>query len=424
MASPTHRQILLMSLSLLALSVCSAHAATIRLPTLDSAKLANEDSQTEGKHGVPVRYGVEAEFKAVTPTANEWEALGDGRSRWTLDIQGQQGRALELTFSSMRLPAGGELRLFAAGEKQASQVLTDADNPPSGYFRSALIRGASARLEVRVPSEAIPNTRLSLDSVTQAYRDPFVALNQLKSGSCNIDTACSEGDPYREQIRSVAHYTFVSGGSSYVCTGQLMATGSSGDDIAAPRFTTAHHCISTSAEANSMVLYWRYESPTCRTPGSAASGSPLSNSLATATQSGTSLLATHAPSDFTLVQLNTPVPASDTPFYSGWDRSGTTPAGSVGIHHPSGDEKRITLNTHALERSPSCIIDGATASTHWYISQYKAGTTEGGSSGSGLWEPGSKPLIGSLSGGNATCSAPNEYDCYGHLDAGWSGGAT
>jgi len=33
MASPTHRQILLMSLSLLALSVCSAHAATIRLPT-------------------------------------------------------------------------------------------------------------------------------------------------------------------------------------------------------------------------------------------------------------------------------------------------------------------------------------------------------------------------------------------------------
>ncbi len=424
MASPSIRQVLLTAMSLLAASVSSAQAASLKLPALDTAKLAIEDSQTEGKRGVPVRYGVEAEFKAVMPTANEWEALGDGRSRWTLDIQGQQGRALELTFSSMRLPAGGELRLFAAGEKQASQVLTDADNPPSGYFRSALIRGASARLEVRVPSEAIPNTRLSLDSVTQAYRDPFVALNQLKSGSCNIDTACSEGDPYREQIRSVAHYTFVSGGSSYVCTGQLMATGSSGDDIAAPRFTTAHHCISTSAEANSMVLYWRYESPTCRTPGSAASGSPLSNSLATATQSGTSLLATHAPSDFTLVQLNTPVPAAGTPFYSGWDRSGTTPAGSVGIHHPSGDEKRITLNTDALERSPSCIIDGATASTHWYISEYEAGTTEGGSSGSGLWDPASKRLIGVLSGGNASCSAPNEYDCYGRLDAGWSGGGT
>ncbi|MEZ5455745.1 MAG: hypothetical protein R3F04_06465 [Lysobacteraceae bacterium] len=424
MASPSIREVLLASVSLLAASVGSVYAATLKLPALDTAKLAIEDSQTEGKRGVPVRYGVEAAFKAVSPTAKDWEALGDGRSRWVLDIQGQQGSALELTFSGLRLPAGGELRLFAAGEKQVTQVLTDGDNPPSGYFRSALIRGASARLEVVVPTDAIAYTTLSLDSVTQAYRDPFVALNQLKSGSCNIDTACSEGDAYRDQIRSVAHYTFVSGGSGYVCTGQLMATGSTGDDISAPRFTTAHHCISTSAEAGSMVLYWRYESPTCRTPGSAASGSALSSGIATATQSGTSLLATHAPSDFTVVQLNTPVPAAGTPFYSGWDRSGTTPAGSVGIHHPSGDEKRITLNTDALERSPSCIINGATASTHWYISEYEAGTTEGGSSGSGLWDPASKRLIGVLSGGSASCSAPLESDCYGRLDAGWTGGGT
>lgn len=424
MASPSIRQVLLTAMSLLAASASSAQAASLKLPALDTAKLAIEDSQTEGKRGVPVRYGVEAEFKAISPTAKDWEVLGDGRSLWVLDIQGQQASALELTFSGLRLPAGGELRLFTAGEKQASQVLTDADNPQSGYLRSALIRGASARLEVVVPSDATAHTRLSLDSVTQAYRDPFVALNQLKSGSCNIDTACSEGDPYRDQIRSVAHYTFVSGGSGYVCTGQLMATGSAGDDIAAPRFTTAHHCISTNAEANSMVLYWRYESPTCRTPGSAASGTALSSGIATATQSGTSLLATHAPSDFTVVQLNTPVPAAGTPFYSGWDRSGTTPSGSVGIHHPSGDEKRITLNTDALERSPSCIINGATASTHWYISEYEAGTTEGGSSGSGLWDPASKRLIGVLSGGDAKCSEPWQYDCYGRLDAGWTGGGT
>jgi lysyl endopeptidase len=409
---------------LLAGAGIQAHAAKLILPALDVAKLANEDMATQGKRGVPVRYGIEASFKAILPQSNEWQALADGRSRWVLDVEGQQGKALELYFDQLRLPAGGELRFYIAGDKAPRQVLTDADNPANGHFRSNLMAGSAARIELTVPSIGVTNTRLQLASVTQAYRDPVVALNQLKSGSCNIDTACSEGDAYRDQIRAVAHYTFTSGGSGYVCTGQLMATGSSGDDVSAPRFSTAHHRVSTAAEASSMVLYWRYESPTCRTPGSAASGSPLSSGVATATQSGTSLLATHAPSDFTVVQLNSAVPAAGTPFYSGWDRSGTTPAGSVGIHHPSGDEKRITINTDALEKSASCIINGATASTHWYISEYEAGTTEGGSSGSGLWDPASKRLIGVLSGGDASCALPNEYDCYGRLDAGWTGGGT
>lgn len=408
-----------------------AHAERLSLPSLDLPKLAAEDRASDGKPGVPLRYGQVQTFgdkhlglpERGLQDGGSWTEADDGTSRWWLQIEAAQARNLALHFEAFRLPAGAELRLYAVGEKTPSLVYTDADNTARGDLRTPMVEGQSLRIELHVPQDKRAFTRLSLGSVVQGYRDPFVALAQLKSGSCNIDVACPQGDAWRPQIRSVAHYTFNTDTGSFVCTGQLVATGNQGLDVLSPRFLTAHHCVSREAEAQSMTLYWRYESPTCRAPGSAANGQALARAANTAAiQSGASLLATHRATDFTIVALQARVPFAAHPWFTGWDRSGSIPVGAIGIHHPAGHEKRISIDNDPLQTGPNCIVTGSTQTTHWFVGSWDQGTTEGGSSGSGLWRRDSGRLIGVLSGGLASCAAREEFDCYGALDRGWSGG--
>lgn len=430
--SPCAPRALMLALCGLALSPL-AQAERLALPPLDVAKLAAEDRTLDGKAGVPLRYGQVQVFgekaqglpERQLQQGGSWSQAKDGSSRWWLQLEAPQARNLALYFSEFRLPAGAELKIFADGDKSPRQVYSDADNRAGGDLRTPMVETGSLRLELSLPAGSRDFAKLKLGSVVQGYRDPFVALAQLKSGSCNIDVACPEGDAWRQQSRSVAHYTFDSGSGSFVCTGQLVATGSQALDQASPRFLTAYHCVSTAAEVQSMTFYWRYESPTCRAPGSAASGQQLPRSSNTAaTQSGARLLATHRETDFTVVELTAAVPAAADAWFTGWDRSGVAPTGAVGIHHPAGHEKRISIDNDLLSVGPNCIIPGSTANTHWFIGAWEAGTTEGGSSGSGLWRRDTGRLIGVLSGGNASCAARNEFDCYGALDKAWTGGGS
>jgi lysyl endopeptidase len=406
----------------------SAELEMLTLPALDVAKALAEDYQ--GKpFGDPPRIGLVAEVSGIrlgneAADAARWTDMKDGRSLWRLAVSGPNAIALDFAFSRFRLPAGAELWIRNADGSDWVGPFTDGDNTPHKRFYTPMLAGSEAVLELVVPSDRRDFVELELAGVSRMYRDIRSAMLQ-KSGSCNIDVVCPQGEPYRAQIRSVAHYTFQSGGGTAVCTGQLIATTQPGADATQPTFATAHHCVSTATEVQSMVLYWRYESPTCRTPGSAASGQPLSRpSNTAATQSGASLLATHRPTDFTVVRLNTAVPAAAEAFWSGWDRTEAIPSASVSIHHPAGHEKRIAINTDPLTMQPSCIIDGATASTHWRVNNWNHGTTEQGSSGAGLWRSDSKRLIGVLSGGTASCGNPQGFDCYGRLSTAWDGGGT
>jgi hypothetical protein len=136
-------------------------------------------------------------------------------------------------------------------------------------------------------------------------------------------------------------------------------------------------------------------------------------------QTGSTLRASRADVDVTLIELdNSPDPAFNV-FFSGWDRSGFVPGGSVAIHHPNGDEKSISFNDDALTTINSCI--GAGIDTHWRVNDWEQGTTEIGSSGGGLFDPDSRRVIGFLSGGDASCSFPQESDCFGKFSVAWDG---
>ena len=109
----------------------------------------------------------------------------------------------------------------------------------------------------------------------------------------NVDVVfCSEGDEWRDQIRSVARYVINGSG---LCTGQLVNnTNNDGD----PLFLTANHCGFNAQNAASINIWWNYESPTCRTPNSISSGTAIPTSGFNDTQSGATFLASSSASDF------------------------------------------------------------------------------------------------------------------------------
>ncbi|MBK8287045.1 MAG: proprotein convertase P-domain-containing protein [Ahniella sp.] len=382
---------------------------SIMLPTPNLAQAKFEDSKAVGG---PYRYGVQVAV-STNMKSGRWTRLDDGRMRWSMSVIAPEATSLDFHFSKLALPKGSLLRIVGEGDGNERKI--QADEVRGGEFWTPYVLGEKARIEIDVDARLAGRVVAELASATHGYRGLF-ERTQEKSGSCNVDTICPAGDTWRDQIDSVGHYTFSSGGSSYVCTGTLI--GNTTRDTT-PYFLTANHCVSTATVAGTIVVYWNYQSSTCRTPGSASSGTSLSKSIATHSQSGTTLVSTNAASDFALLRLNSNVPSGANPYWSGWDATGTAPTSAVGIHHPAGHEKRIAVENNALTVSG---YSGAAGTSHWRVNDWDAGTTEGGSSGSGLWNQ-NKRLVGQLHGGSAACG--NDLsDYYGRLSVSWAGGGS
>lgn len=398
--------------------------ARLRFPPLDTAKLTLEDERSQAQESQgpqPFRYALAHPVSGVklvggSGNGGHWSTLPDGRLLWRLPIHADAAVSIDLGFRRWFLPQGAELWFSDAKRSVVHGPYSDADNPLTGGLSLPMVPGADALVELILPVAQREHLTLELGYVSHGYR---TGVDAQKSGTCNIDTICPEGDTWREQIRSVGRYTFSSGGSSFLCTGQLVNRGSGDRD---PLFSTANHCVSSAEVAATLVVYWKYESPTCRVVNSGANGSALPLSLAAASQSGASLVATYAPSDMTLLRLAQAPPAAADPFWSGWDRRNLAPANAVAIHHPQGHEKRISREDDPLSISDYEPTPGGNATTHLKVTDWDAGTTEGGSSGSGIWNA-DKRLVGTLHGGFAACGN-NDADYYGRLFTAWTGGGT
>jgi hypothetical protein len=328
---------------------------------------------------------------------------------WRLRVESEGATDLSLGFGRFHLPEGATLHVWSSDVDYYEGPYTAADNESHGQLWVPPVPGSRAVIEVFLPTALatdVLHLELELVRVGSGYRNILqLAASSPRQGFCNNDVVCSEGDPWRDQIRSVAAYS--RGGFAF-CTGTLLA-----DAELSFRnfFLTAAHCGMTPINAPSLVVYWNFESPTC---GQLGGGTLSDNQTGAVYRSGRSDV------DFTLLELDDePAPESNV-FYSGWDHSGAAPPGAVGIHHPRGDEKAISFDDDPLTTTNNCIGTGG-FSTHWKVGAWDDGTTEAGSSGSGIWDPLTKRLVGTLSGGLASCSSPFSSDCYGKFALAWDG---
>ena len=380
------------------------------LPPVDALRLLEQDRKDQEAGGVPLRYAEPALVVAGPATDGSWEQRTDGSRVWRLRVQAPAATDLNFGFDRFHLPEGAALWASADSESYWEGPYTAADNEAHGELWTPVVPGDSATITLLVPPDPDFEPALRLIQVGRGYRDLLGRLGDPlvpKSGACNNDVVCPEGDPWRDEINSVAVY---STGGSLFCTGQMI--------VDVPRsfrnwFLTANHCGLRAGNAASLVVYWNFQASMC---GGARDGSLDQN------QTGSTFRAREAGTDMCLMELDDDPDPSFNVYYAGWDATDTPAQATVGIHHPSTDEKAITFNEDPITTADSCI--GGGVDSHWWITEYEDGTTEGGSSGSGLWDADSHLLIGFLSGGLASCNRPDEYDCYGRFGAAWDRGAT
>lgn len=332
---------------------------------------------------------------------------------YRLKVASSNALSLNFGFSEFHLPKSAKLFIYSSDGRKLFGPITHKDNDQHGQYWTPVIASGDAIIELNVAEHELASVKLKLSSANQAYFDLFNLEKEfatLKSGSCNVDVVCSQGNGWRAQINSVAMYSL---NGSRVCSGA--AINSSGNF--ARRFLTAHHCNVTQSSAATMVVYWNFENSYCRSPNTADS-SGVGDGVTKYFNSGAQLLASYATTDMILVQLDDPIPFNANAYLAGWNRTFLMPTSSVAIHHPSLLEKRISFDFDAAS------VDSITGSSgsHIRVNDWDIGTTEPGSSGSPLFDQNGL-IVGQLHGGSAACGN-NLEDYYGRLATSWNGGGS
>ena len=343
----------------------------------------------------------------------QWETLEGGRARWTLFVHAPGATNVNLGLADVALPASGVLRISTGDGCAVAGPYHEGDLAADGQLWTPVLPGDFIVVEAEMPEEARADFSLTISCVNSGFLDvagrPEAAATEAeKQGWCNIDVACPLAAAWQDPVRSVGRCTVL---GRYLCTGTLVMNQRA--DFR-PFFLTANHCVSSIYAARSVVVYWNYQSPTCGALGGGSLGQY---------QSGASLRATHALSDFTLLELDTQPSSAAGVHYAGWDCSGGAVAGAAGIHHPWGDEKAWCYENHALQSTDFASSTVDSGASHWRVPHWEYGTTEDGSSGSGLWEGTTQRIVGQLHGGYSACGN-NLSDWYGKLSASWQGGGT
>ncbi len=371
-------------------------------PPLDRRLLAREDAERAAE-GLPYRFAAPHPVRITPQDRGTWESLPDGRWLWRLRIDAPGVLSLTLGFTRFWLPWGGRLLVYPVTGGPALGF-TSADNADHGELWTPVLLTGELVIELILPAGRRHDYQLELAAINRGYRY-FGEDLAAKSGACNVDVICPEGDDWRNEIRSIGVYTL---NGVWKCTGALI--NNSAQD-GTPYFLTAYHCNVNASNDASLVVYWNFESPVCGEQG----GGSLAQS-----QSGSTWRAGYSVTDFTLLELDqVPNGAFAVP-YVGWNRSDADPTSAVAIHHPSTDEKSISFENDPCTTTSYLQHLPPGNGTHIRVEDWDLGTTEAGSSGSPLFDQ-NHHLVGQLHGGYAACD--NDLaDWYGRFSISWNGG--
>ncbi len=382
--------------------------------------LAAEDQ----KSPLPYRYALNLPVDLGMGTAGQWTAASSGMTVWRLNVKSQGAKALILYFDRYNIPEGGKVFIYNPGRTQLLGAFTQMNNNKLSTFAAGLIYGDELTIEYNAPA-GLPMAELHVSEVGYAYRGVAeytgVKTGFGSSGPCEVNVNCSEGAQWQNQQRSVARINVKRGGSSVWCTGSLV---NNVRNDGKPYVLTADHCGTTSStDLSQWIFYFGYQSAGCPDP----TKEPALHSMTGATLVAHGGNAASAGSDFFLLLLNAAVPDSFNAYFNGWSRENIPPSPSgTGIHHPQGDIKKISTYTAPLQPA---FWTGGSKLAHWKVTWAQTanghGTTEGGSSGSPLFDNQGR-LVGTLTGGDSSCDSAllDKPDYYGMFSYSWDKNGT
>ena len=416
-------------------------AVKIALPDADAAI---KQSMTQKSRDLPLQIGVHRamsdEFQGDLLPKLDWEEMGDGSIVSSMSVTSPGASAMRMRIE-VELPDGGELRFFNGQSNQGPDgsdypvigpidlvpkngtpglLAPSAAEPDSAGAGSALsglsfslkdttadvlwspvVKGDTIGVEISLPSaDALSAFSFSIEKVSH-IDGPIAAttFDPLRLNCRNhIDVQCAQGRFPATQADAVASILFDDDDGTFICSGTLL--NDTLDNTFVSYFLTTHHCVSRAEVANTVEAWWFFRRAAC--------GLVEIDERFTVTYGGGDLLATSLAQDSTLLRLRSQVPAEVS--YAGWSADPVLhPAVVHGLHHPRGDEMKYSAG-RTLGQGDVPVGNLGTV-LNAIVVRWRDGATEGGSSGSGLFD--GEHLIGALSAGNRVCEGGT--DVYGSL---------
>ncbi len=347
---------------------------------------------------------------------------------WTLKVSVENAPALCIYFDDFHLPVGGQLN-FRSEEGRFSEDFVEGpvdyrENNDHGRWVSGEIPGEQVVIAYTQPVGTIGAPDLHISGVGFFFRmlwldGEYDLLSENNRGSdpCQVDVMCPEGDDWQCQRDAVVRLRISMGGGIYLCSG-AMVNNTALD--CRQLLLSSFHCADDMSESDWGFMKVRYNYEYFDCGGTASFNSHARTGVTLLTYSDDiSAGGNINGSDFLLMEVEDPIFDSWTPFYAGWDVSGSVSTSGVGIHHPSGDRKKISTYTTNLANS-STYFPGAHWRVYWEETVTEHGVTEGGSSGSPLFDEEGR-IVGTLTGGASFCESPYAPDFYGKMSFHWDG---
>jgi len=336
----------------------------------------------------------------VSVNANKdgtWSA--DGVWRYAFQATDKITKGMYVAFDQFEIPDGATVFVYT-DEGKVAGAFTSKNNKKAGLMIRPL-QGKQLTVEYN-SNGATTKPRLSIDIVGQAYaafpgykdEDP----SKGPSGFCNVNTACEEADEWRNEVSSVGILMTSSGGG--YCSGSMI-----NNKDGKQYFLTAAHCTPSARD----VVGFNFDEETC---------DGNSNNIQKDSAAGLTTIFKNTGSDCHLVEIDEEIPSSYNIYLAGYNGEDVTEYTDVTcISHPSADRKKFTQHYGEVDRTGYITSDGE---SHWHVATWELGTTEGGSSGSPLFNA-NKEIIGQLHGGYASCTY-NFDDYYGSLAVSFENG--
>jgi hypothetical protein len=371
-------------------------APLVELPMLDHDFLLAQD-EVVGTGPKPLRFAVPQGVE-LTLDMGEWIKV-DGGHLWRVEIASPNAWSARLALTGLDLAEGEELTMTIPGTADSTVGPFEGTGPfANGTAWGLVLPGNVCRLEWFVPEgRAVKALPLATVDYYHSYRDIYWAASADGgegeggvAGNCHNQPACYSA--WANESNATTRLIF----GGFLCSGQMTAT-TAADET--PYVSTANHCISTQAEANSCQFNFFYRANTC------GGGTSAGTSVV-----GGDLVSTHFASDSTLLMIRPTIPGAAT--WVGWtNQNPGTGTASTGIHHPGGDPQAISFGVKFAASFPC-----GNPQTNWNRASWNDGVTEGGSSGSAFYRDSDKRMYGVLTCGASSCASPGSDDGYGRWD--------
>ncbi len=382
---------------------------------LDFFQIDQEDQlrSNEGQLELFSRY-IETDFTLLN--SGTFHMLDNGDRVWRLKITAREAQATNFLYNNFHLADNSVLHIYSSDRSMVLGGFTSANNKEVGLFATGNVLGESVILELFEPYSDIGENVISINKIGYVYRNAFAEVSgELRGGSdpCQVDVTCSEGNNWTDEEKGVVRILLTSNQGQGWCSGSLVNNTSLD---CAPYVLTAWHCgeDSSPAQYNQYIYYFNYQASSCGASNPAGTQSFTGSTRLAYSNDGGG----NSGSDFLLTEITSSLPSSLDVYYNGWNANTNASSSGVGIHHPSGDYKKISTYNNSLTSSQWGSANGSHWRVIWTATANGHGVTEGGSSGSPIFNADGL-IVGQLTGGSSFCDSPNSPDFYGKMSYNW-----